>query len=103
MYNSKDSLQKIGIEWKKSKKKIYLRVLAIVVPYFTVALLAADSLWLRSVDLRNSIPALSAIQQAMAFKTAAAKHGTELTVAFRSTVISRLSPVVILITASLAL
>ena len=56
-------------------------MLVIILSSFFAAPLAAESLWTRSVDLRDGVPAPSAIQLAMAFKAAAAKHGIELKVA----------------------
>ena len=63
------------------KLKNYLGMLVIILSSFFAAPLAAESLWTRSVDLRDGVPAPSAIQLAMAFKEAAAKHGIELKVA----------------------
>ena len=56
-------------------------MLVVVLPSFMGAPLAAESLWTRSVDLRDGVPAPSAIQLAMAFKAVAATHGIDLTVA----------------------
>jgi hypothetical protein len=56
-------------------------MLIIVLPSFIAAPLAAESLWTRSVDIRDGVPAPAAIQLAMAFKATAATHGIELTVA----------------------
>jgi|TARA_X000000950_G_C13764674_1_gene598354 hypothetical protein len=63
------------------KLKNYLGMLIIVLPSFIAAPLAAESLWTRSVDIRDGVPAPAAIQLAMAFKATAATHGIELTVA----------------------
>jgi hypothetical protein len=63
------------------KLKNYVGMLIIVLPSFIAAPLAAESLWTRSVDIRDGVPAPAAIQLAMAFKATAATHGIELTVA----------------------
>ena len=63
------------------KIKNYLGMLVIILPSFIAAPLAAESLWTRSVDIRDGVPAPSAIQLAMAFKATAATHGIEITVA----------------------
>ena len=61
--------------------KNYLGMLVIILSSFFAAPLAAESLWTRIVDLRDGVPAPSAIQLAMAFKATAATHGIEITVA----------------------
>ena len=63
------------------KLKNHLGMLIIVLPSFIAAPLAAESLWTRSVDIRDGVPAPSAFQLAMAFKATAATHGIEITVA----------------------
>ena len=63
------------------KLKNYLGMLVIILPSFIAAPLAAESLWTRSVDIRDGVPAPAAIQLAMAFKATAASHGIEITVA----------------------
>ena len=59
------------------KLKNYLGILVIILPSFIAAPLAAESLWTRSVDIRDGVPAPSAIQLAMAFKATAATHGID--------------------------
>ena len=63
------------------KLKNYVGILVVVLSSLTAAPFAAESLWTRSVDIRDGVPAPSAIQLAMAFKATAATHGIEITVA----------------------